>query len=498
MSLPLYQPFTNEWITFELFFLAILALIGSSEVLRVYAHWSPEASRKVVHVIVGVMVSASPLIFTTKWPPVTMAVLFIIINYFALKSHRFRGMHATNRISYGTVWFPITFLILALFWWHRPVTLIIAMLLMTFADTFAAIAGQTIKPSRMFTLWSDSKTVIGSVTMFMVSYLIIFVVTISLSWYTQLLAFYPFIFILKLSVFLALMATVTEAVSRRGSDNFSVPMTIAVLYDIGFIRASEKIYYSWMAWVVFSLVLFLLAYKFKALSASGTAGGFVMGVVIFGIGGWQWITPLLVFFLLSSLLSRLGGKPVSNRNKGSNRDIIQVFANGGVALVLAIIYFYTHWDFAYPLFLGVIAAATADTWATEIGYFSRKKPWHILSGRPVERGTSGGVTVLGTTGSLAGAATIGFTGFLFGISGIFVFLVIIAGFAGSLIDSILGGSVQGMFRSPIDGALTEKRYINGAPTEHVMGWKWVDNDMVNLLNTVSAAMIVGGFLFWIV
>src|SRR5438093_5230732 len=45
---------------------------------------------------------------------------------------------------------------------------------------------------------------------------------------------------------------------------------------------------------------------------------------------------------------------------------------------------------------GALAAAAADTWATEIGAFSPFAPRLITSGRQVPRGTSGGITVLGS------------------------------------------------------------------------------------------------------
>ena len=93
-----------------------------------------------------------------------------------------------------------------------------------------------------------------------------------------------------------------------------------------------------------------------------------MGIIIFGAGGWPWIIPLVFFFISASILSHLHHKPYSYRN------ILQILANGGVGTLFAIIYFFTNFPPAIVLYLGAIGAATADTWATEIGFYSKTEP----------------------------------------------------------------------------------------------------------------------------
>ena len=52
-------------------------------------------------------------------------------------------------------------------------------------------------------------------------------------------------------------------------------------------------------------------------------------------------------------------------------------------------------------FAGAIAAASADTWATEIGTLSPANPVSIATLRPVQTGMSGGVSILGIAASAA-------------------------------------------------------------------------------------------------
>ncbi|MBC8400049.1 MAG: DUF92 domain-containing protein [Candidatus Marinimicrobia bacterium] len=496
MDFPRYIPFSNEWISFGLFFLLILTLIGISELIKSKYKWPVERSRKLVHVVVGILISICPFIFTSPQPPVTLAVIFIIINTTALKSKHFKAMHATERKTYGTIYFPLAFLILSLFWWSRPVSLIIGTLLMTFADTAASTVGNMVKNPRRYRLWADNKTIEGSVAMFITSFVLVALITICLR------PFIPFnvtfSHIPGLAGFVALVAVVAESNSKNGSDNFSVPLLGSIAFDIYLTNHANGTILVFMFWVIFSLIMFLLAYRLQALSGSGGVGAFITGIVIFGSGGLKWITPLIVFFVLSSLISKIGNKKSkalkaltwANYQKSTRRDLLQVLANGGVATIVAVINFYNPIDWLYFMYLGAIAAATADTWATEIGFFSTNDPKHILSLKSVPKGTSGGVSLLGTLGTIIGAAIIGLSGLIFGLDWHYVILITLAGFIGSLVDSLLGGSVQSRFRCQSCGTITENHTHCDKPTRHFAGIQWIDNDMVNLLCTLSGALIV--------
>ena len=165
---------------------------------------------------------------------------------------------------------------------------------------------------------------------------------------------------------------------------------------------------------------------------------------------------LLGFFVSSSLLS-----------KKTSRNHRQVLANGGIAALSALLG-------SWFAFAGSLAAATADTWATEMGRHSRTPPRLITNGRPVPPGTDGGMTALGTAGGIAGAVFMAGLGVVLprGVApghphpGWFVTSVAIAGIVGMLVDSLLGATVQGKVR-------------------------WVDNDAVNLAATLTGAACAG-------
>jgi uncharacterized protein (TIGR00297 family) len=168
-----------------------------------------------------------------------------------------------------------------------------------------------------------------------------------------------------------------------------------------------------------------------------------------------------------------------------------VIANGGIAAVAALLG-------SWPAAVGAVAAAAADTWATEIGSFSPTDPHSITTGDPVPRGRSGGITPLGTMGGVCGAIAIaGLAGVVaprtsLGVSG--TMLGAAAGIIGMLSDSLLGATLQGSYTCPVCHAVTEQAGTCHAPVLLTRGVPWLDNDAVNLAGSGVGALV--GIVGW--
>jgi uncharacterized protein (TIGR00297 family) len=244
-----------------------------------------------------------------------------------------------------------------------------------------------------------------------------------------------------------------------------------------------------------------LAYRARSLSRSGAMAAALVGTIVFGIGGWQWAVLLLTFFISSSALTRAFGRRKRGLDekyaKGSERDAAQVFSNGGIPAIFAVLHFFFPNDlWPWIGFAGALAAVNADTWATELGILNPSPPRLITDLRKrVEKGTSGGVSLVGTLASLAGSALIALlAALLFPLSSsVLCFTAItLAGLAASLFDSLLGATVQAMYFCPKDQKETEKHPLHscGTPTVRVRGWEWLTNDRVNVLCSMFGAGLI--------
>lgn len=244
----------------------------------------------------------------------------------------------------------------------------------------------------------------------------------------------------------------------------------------------------------------LAAYRLGMLNRSGAWAAALLGTWVLGLGGWPWAVLLLVFFVSSSLSSRIfkarKAGVQADFAKGGRRDWAQVAANGGVpalALFLAVLGLIPQ-QMAWLVYAGALAAVNADTWATELGVLSPGLPRLITTGRRVARGTSGAVSLFGSLTSLLGGLLVGAVAVWFPAAqiGLMAFAAIgLAGLAGSLLDSYLGATVQAIYYCPACDKSTERHPLHscGTATTLQRGWPWLDNDWVNAISAALGAIL---------
>jgi uncharacterized membrane protein len=223
----------------------------------------------------------------------------------------------------------------------------------------------------------------------------------------------------------------------------------------------------------------------------------VIGTAVLTGTGWAGGAVLAAFFVSSSVLGRLAPAPAGLDPKGERRDHRQVAANGGPAALGALLGLH-HPSLGLWIVTGSLAAAAADTWATSTGGWSRTAPRRLLFGAELPRGTSGGMTVVGTVGAAAGALLVAAIGAGVGGGPALLPVGTLVGFLGMVADSVLGSGWQGRFRCVACDTASEWRVHRcGARTVPVGGLAWLDNDGVNLAATALGAVLAGvGWLCW--
>ena len=258
--------------------------------------------------------------------------------------------------------------------------------------------------------------------------------------------------------------------------------------------------------LLFAAAIAYYSYRLKALSASGAISAVLIGTIIFGLGGIIFAIPLLFFFISSSFLSKITNPAKSRLDRlhgySGPRDYRQVLANGGTA-ALFVIAFAVKGNYVWFIpYLASLCESTADTWGTEIGTLSKSQPISLRNFTPVDSGQSGAVSILGTFGALIGASATMLAAYYansiilkvpyFPIS---VWAIsAFSGFAGSILDSILGATAQAVYRCPKCQKITESRIHCATSAYRQRGLPFIGNNTVNFISSLGSALLAAWLL----
>jgi uncharacterized protein (TIGR00297 family) len=386
---------------------------------------------------------------------------------------------ASGRPGWGIALFPLPYLALLLCFPDAPDRWLIAlpMAIMAFSDAAAAVVGIQLR-STPFQLTADRKSVAGS------SAFTLTTTALLLAWPSPLAAL-PLPTLLAAAVLLSLLLAAAEALGSAGWDNVWVPGLAAAMLVA--MDSGEALHHLASAWgcAAIAVPFAWAAVRRGWLSLGGAVTAAALGCCVVWAQGPAWLLPLLLFFATSTLLGRWSrrSRAVSDAKHGRPRDAAQVMSNGGIYLLAALLLpaSSAHWAMAVGM-----AVAIADTWASEIGLAFQGPTLDLRTGRVVAPGLSGGISLAGTAGALAGALLMGFAAALLLEASAATGLLIAGwGIAGMLVDSLLGAWLQVRYRTA--NGRWQDRPVPGATGQR--GLAWVTNDRVNLLSILLTVVL---------
>ena len=203
-------------------FVYIGLVIGIS---AIFTKLSKEASRKFIHIMLSNWWIIAMIFFNNVWVAALGPAVFVVINFLSYKYNIIKVMERddsdASEKTLGTVFYAISLLVLVILTFginKQPLLGLIGALVMGYGDGFAAIAGQSIK-SKEYHVFGSKKTVAGSIVMFLISGIII----ASTLFYLNV-----DLWILK-TIIIAILVTLLEAISPKGSDNLTVPIAATLL-----------------------------------------------------------------------------------------------------------------------------------------------------------------------------------------------------------------------------------------------------------------------------
>lgn len=300
--------------------------------------------------------------------------------------------------------------------------------------------------------------------------------------------------------------------------------------------------------IVLATFLAFHGLKKKSLSPSGAAAAFVIGALILSNELKTFGVSLIVFYLVGSRVTKVGkalkGKLEEGHQEAGYRSAWQVFCNSFSAFFAAVLWdgLFSKDSFARTLLppnlaivartyhsalrcpvdasfgqgwsrfllfatLGHFACCLGDTMASELGILSKSAPFLITTWRRVPPGTNGGVSALGTLASVAGGVIMGITMSItlimessacFAVSSIvlrdFLFWGAFGGLVGSLLDSLMGATIQRTrFSSRTKRILQDDTIVEPGSNEveTISGINILTNNQINLLSSILTALITG-------
>ena len=192
---------------------------------KVFEKAGKEASRKYIHIMLSNWWIIAMVFFDNMFWAAAAPAIFVIINYLSYKKGIIKVMERDdsddNKESLGTVYYALSLLILALITFgplNNPIIGLCGILVMGYGDGLAAVIGQAVK-SKEFIIAGNKKSVAGSLAMFCVTLMI----------FVGFLVYGNSEYVAIKSILVAILMTIVEAVSIKGTDNITVPLITSLL-----------------------------------------------------------------------------------------------------------------------------------------------------------------------------------------------------------------------------------------------------------------------------
>jgi len=200
-----------------------------------------------------------------------------------------------------------------------------------------------------------------------------------------------------------------------------------------------------LATILVAIIFLLFAYRKGKIDSSALISSGIIGfTVLFSLGDrWSYLWLILTFFFMGNLVTKYKHSRKENRDVAEGiRTWKNVFGNGGSATVFALLYWITGKEILLAGFIGAMATAAGDTFATEVGQAHEREPRLITNFRKVKVGTSGAVSLYGLIAALIGAGIISLIALILSQNLLTFAIGILSGFIGCNADSLIGATIE--------------------------------------------------------
>lgn len=209
----------NEWVSSILSIVIVLVFLVGLEKIGKLLGWTDETIRKSVHIAVGHWSLLAVWLMDTWYIAAIPLIFFTFANAWLLYKSP-SPVHQTERKSLGTVYYPIALLVILFFFFEtEPLAFLAGSLVLAWGDGLAALIGRKYG-TVIYDLYGQKRSFQGSMAMFLSSYAVLFLLFLWKDIPMWQVVTYGFI--------ISIIATLTEAISYRDWDNFTIPIVVAV------------------------------------------------------------------------------------------------------------------------------------------------------------------------------------------------------------------------------------------------------------------------------
>jgi uncharacterized protein (TIGR00297 family) len=435
-----------------------------------------ELKRKLLHIAVG---GFAFLLRDLQWPAAAlMAVAAFAFNWQLMPRIGGRGMwrEPEHGAGYplGILLYPLSVLGLVLVFRHDLWMAAAIWGVLALGDGMASILGQAMGGPRL--PWNPRKGWVGFFAFVVFGTIGAGVLA---AWTLRLpIGAWASPSVLGVVAPLAVVCALVESMPTALDDNLTVPIAGACVIPLlamaqpGLLLGDPGFAPRLALGLVINAGIAAAAWKARAIDGPGAVSAVVIGTLITAALDLAGLAVMVAFFVVGSSATRLGYRVKAARGiaqeKGGARGWRNAWANGGVAAALALMAGFTAGEtraFFVLAYAAAVATAAADTCSSEIGKAYGRRTFLITTFRPVPPGTEGAISLEGTLGGLAGGAIIAAVGAVTGLyPPVWAPAIAAAGLLGSFAESVIG-------------SVAEKR-------------GWLDNDLLNALNTAIGAGLV--------
>ncbi len=206
---------------------SIIYIVGIIFSAKIFEKKDSEISRKYIHIMLGNWWLIAMIFFNNVWVASILPALFVIINYLSYKNNLIESMERKEQDGFGTVYYAVSLLIMVIVSFgifKNPILGLIPTFVMAIGDGFAAIIGSKVK-SKKYKLSDTKKSFAGSLTMFCITFFII----VTYIFFMHRDVFFLNTHWILVSILMAFGITSVEAVSGKGTDNITVPLSTMLL-----------------------------------------------------------------------------------------------------------------------------------------------------------------------------------------------------------------------------------------------------------------------------